>query len=393
MESNGFITDYIRYTEPQESPYIFHLWTAIGVIASALGRKVWIDRGYYLLYPNLYILLVSPSGVGKKSTALSIGMKLIEEAGIEINVLRGKITPAKIISRLNSATLASPRGDAELLIFSREFKVFTKGIITDSSLIEDLTDLYDCSQFDYETKGEGTFSIKRPCINLLAASTPEWLTGSRSGETLAAGFGARIIPVAIAKEEKIISWPVVTPIEKELKDRLISDLHRIHRLEGEFKVTDGAKALFDDWYRIRHNERNPDNRLDGYYSKKHDMVLKVAMCVAVSESNNLVLDTYHISTALKLMRAIEKDMIIAYTGAAIGERPRNTDRVYFKIREREEISHTELIRSMHWCITAKELREAIETLIEEDVIERFIYPGAGRPRIIYRIKEKKGEEK
>ena len=82
---SGFISTYLKYVEPQESPAIFHTWTAISTIANVLRRRVWIERGYYTLYPNLYVILVSSSGVGKKSTCIDQGMELIDLSGIDID--------------------------------------------------------------------------------------------------------------------------------------------------------------------------------------------------------------------------------------------------------------------------------------------------------------------
>ena len=40
-------------------------WGAIACLAGAMERKVWVHTAGSDLYPNLYIFLVSPPGVGK----------------------------------------------------------------------------------------------------------------------------------------------------------------------------------------------------------------------------------------------------------------------------------------------------------------------------------------
>src|SRR5580704_9488473 len=47
-----------------ETAPIFRKWIAISTIAAVLERKVWIDTGSNL-YPNLYIFIIGPSGIGK----------------------------------------------------------------------------------------------------------------------------------------------------------------------------------------------------------------------------------------------------------------------------------------------------------------------------------------
>ena len=123
--------------------------------------------GYYNLYPNLYVVLVSDSGVGMKSTAMDLGVRLLDEAKIGADILRGKITPARLVQRLEMSAKKDAKmlkdyglleegghGRSELFVYAREFRVFLKGVIIDSTLVEDLTDLYDCGKFEYDIKQE-----------------------------------------------------------------------------------------------------------------------------------------------------------------------------------------------------------------------------------------------
>ena len=194
-----------------------------------------MDRGFYILYPNLYTCLVSPTGVGMKSTARDIGIDLMERACPDVTVMRGKLTIPYLVMWMQTAITKNPEGNAEVTIYSREFKVFTKGIVSDSSLIEDLTDLYDCSpKWDYRTKGQGVYEVKRPCINIQACSTPEWLTTGSAADIIGGGFSSRLLPIAFTKDEKSISWPKKTEVEKDLEDLLVEDLQAISRLNGVF---------------------------------------------------------------------------------------------------------------------------------------------------------------
>ena len=351
-----------------------------------LGRKVWIDRSYYLLYPNMYIVLVSPSGVGMKGTALSQGVELVDKSQVPVNILRGKITPTRLISRLNSAALQSPGGDAELMILSREFKVFTKGIIKDSSLIEDLTDLYDNHPFDYETEHSIQQQIKRPCLSILAASTPEWLSGGSAGDIMSGGFGARIVPITVLKDEKQIAWPEKTPTEVALQEKLIHDLQSISMLKGVYYVTQPAKKLFEDWYMKRQETRKEiDTRLDGYYSKKHDLMLKLSLILAASMSNERVVDEIHLQTAMFLLEENEKTLKFAYSGAAVNIEMRYRDQVLAKIKDKGEVSHSDLAQYFYHGLGRKGLREVLYGLLEEKQIEAETIKTKSKPKLVYRF--------
>ena len=68
-----WLTSYLEYTSEQESPQLFHLWVGMNVIASTLERRVWVDRGYYRLYPNLYVCLVGARARVRRTTAGKMG--------------------------------------------------------------------------------------------------------------------------------------------------------------------------------------------------------------------------------------------------------------------------------------------------------------------------------
>ena len=76
----GWIRHYLEFTKGMESPEIFHFWVAISLIATSLGRDVYLDRGYFKLYPNMFIVLLAESEECAKSTAIKIGVNMILRA-------------------------------------------------------------------------------------------------------------------------------------------------------------------------------------------------------------------------------------------------------------------------------------------------------------------------
>ena len=59
-----FIQLFYEATDSQNSPEIFRLWAGIGSVACAVQRRTWVHT-FARLYPNMYIFLVSPPGIGK----------------------------------------------------------------------------------------------------------------------------------------------------------------------------------------------------------------------------------------------------------------------------------------------------------------------------------------
>jgi hypothetical protein len=185
-----------------------------------------------------------------KSTAIKIGTEgLLSKALPDVTIMRGKLTMKYLVDWMTQAQNKNPDKLAEVTIFCSEFKVFARGAYADSGLIEDLTHLYDNGAYEYRTGGQGVYIVEKPCINMIAASTPEWLTTGSAADFIGGGFSSRIIPVALLKDEKLIAWPEKTQVVKDMEVSLINDLTSIGKLSGPFLVTQDAKDYFEHWYK------------------------------------------------------------------------------------------------------------------------------------------------
>lgn len=382
-ELSNWIDGYIEYTLRQESPEIFHRWGAIALIAGSLGRRVWINYGYFTLFPNFYIILVAPTGVGRKSSAITIGEGILEGCEPFVKIMRGQLSKPYLADWLVKAMKDSPYGFGEVFVVVSEWKVFAQGVMSDNSLLEALTDLYDCKKFEYKTKHSGIYIVPLPCANLYAASTPEWLTTGRAADFIGGGFSSRIIPIGVKVNERSIGWPDKGKREFELEGLLKKDLIEISQLNGEILITPEAKKVFLDWYEVRYDDVLDDARLVGYYSKKHDKVLKLSAILAVAESDNLIISVTHIHQALNMLTEVERSMQFAYSGVAWGESAKHTNRVYNEIERRGEVDHSQLVRIFQLYMNGQELRVILNTLCEAELIGWRAVPTKTRSKTVY----------
>src|SRR5215510_5429957 len=173
-QGDSFLDLYMSYTQRQESPELFHLWTGITLLASVMGRKCYIDKGYYKLYPNLFVILVAGSAKCRKSTGINIGVGLLKELLKDlpaVKVVSGKITPERFIDELQA--LSAGKADSPgLLVHSSELSVFLTKQSYGEPLIHILTDLYDCpDEWSYKTKNSGEVFLRDVFINIIAATT------------------------------------------------------------------------------------------------------------------------------------------------------------------------------------------------------------------------------
>src|SRR5690349_10834871 len=104
---SNWLKSYAEYTAGTESPPSFHMWVGLGTISAAAQRKVFLDADYYQVHSNIYIILVSPPGRSRKSTALRIGKNILKgviDFGQEINFSTQASSVAALIKSMAAIT-------------------------------------------------------------------------------------------------------------------------------------------------------------------------------------------------------------------------------------------------------------------------------------------------
>ena len=377
LRPSSWIHKYLLYTEGQESPTRFHVWSAISCVASTLARNAYMYRGYYAVYPNQYIILVAESAMCRKSTAANIAIKDILTQSRAANLLRQKMTAEFLCVELAK----KERINNAVTIYAPELAVFLGSSAFQSGLIPLLTDLYDCpADADYKTKGSGEFLMKNVCINIMGCTTLDWMSNNMPGDTIEGGFTGRVLFVVAEDPRKRVAWPSVTEEQLKQRQELIYYMMNLAKKIGEFKPTKKAREVYEDWYNQLGEPKDP--RLRGYQGRKGDHVLKVAMSFSAADDSFGTIDEPHIRLALGVLNAIEKLMPLAFRGAAFSKTSKDVDRV---LRQLEKLggkaTHSILLKRNAHYINAEEFRKVMDTLKETgDVAEET----RGRART-YRI--------
>ena len=372
--SGSWITEYLRYTKNQESPGMFHLWVAISVVASTLERSTFLDRGYYMLYPNLYVVLVAESEVCMKTTAADIGMSMLmsEEMENPPAIFAQKITPEALVSALCSECAVDETGtvykNAAGVLYAEELSVFLGREAYASGMVSILTSLYSCKdKWEYETIGRGKDIAYNTCINLLGASTPEWLRMSIPIDAVGGGFTSRIIFVYQDASDKENPHPVVTDEEKQLRKDLIHDLSLIRRIRGEFKFTPSAKDWYSKWY---HGYRKAQLAGKPTMVRKKDILLKVAMCLSAAEGESLLITNENLAKATEILDANEQFLPEAMRILSSTQIGVEANKVATIIKKYENgIMQDELIRATMYTLDKSRLMEILDTLTAAKIVK------------------------
>ena len=371
-----WLREYIRYTAGQESPDVFHLWVGLSMIASTLERNVWVDMSYYVLYPNLYVILVSDAAICRRTTAVRMGMKLLGQQESPPYIFAQKITPEALIGALCNQCKIDGEGkilsNAAAVVVAEELSVFLGKEAYASGLISILTSLYDCGdEWPYETRSRGVEIAYNTCVNLIGASSPEWLRLAIPADAVGGGFTSRIVFVYQYRSDKVIAFPKLTDEQIKAKENLIHDLSLIRRLQGKFKFSPAAHSWYAKWYKGHRIALMSMEVGEGELTiRKEGTLLKLAMCYSVAESDELVIEPIHLELAADSLEETEKFM--PETLRILSSTPMGMDatKVLTIIRRyKRGVRHAELQRRVYHSIDASRLKDIIETLANAQVIE------------------------
>jgi hypothetical protein len=312
----ALLDDYLLYTTIQESPTLYHKWVCIAMVASCLERNVWLDRGFYKVFPNLYTMLIGDSAVYKKSTAIEIGKDLLYAIPDKPTMYEGQITVPQLVMDMGGQekdeTTDRYISKARITVLAPELSVFLRNKDMASEMIDFLTDFYTCKTKEWKarTKTAGKAEIASPCINFLAASTAEWLAKGITQADFGGGFMGRCLFIVPTELPRRIAHPSISPEQKDARQRVIAQLTHIRTLRGQYSMSDDAKAYYDHWYNSRPIIAATD-RLKGYYERKAETVLKIAIIKATMD-DSLEVGIEELKWAVQSLDALEPAMPAAF---------------------------------------------------------------------------------
>ena len=130
------------------------------------------------------------------------------------------------------------------------------------------------------------------------------------------------------------------------RGRLIEDLDHIARnVVGEYSLTPEAIEWGSDWYRRHYEVESKDMdpaRFGGYVARKQTLAHKVAMCLAASQRDELVITQDDLATAVSMLTDLEPDMKFVFDRIGMTPEAVQSDRLAQLVKARGEISYAEV---------------------------------------------------
>lgn len=350
---DDWIQAFINYAGYGEAPKHVYFWVATSTIAGALRRKVWIDQVYFQWYPNLYVVLVAPPGIISKSTTADIGMSLLRRVP---NVRFGPavITWQALVQAFSEA--------AETFEWAGEWHTMSPMTIVssefgnllnphDKDMVDMLVNLWDGRSFSKRTKFSGDDTVINPWINILACTTPEWIAGSFPEYMIGGGFTSRCIFVYAEEKERYVAYPaeVVSKDIQQQAENLVHDLEWIStKLTGPYVLSKEAAEWGRQWYEDHYKVRAKlldAVRYGGYAARKQTHMHKLAMILAASKRDDLVITMEDLVTADVMLTQLEETMPKVFEKIGQRQEAPQVERIVRYVDLRKRVPATELYRA------------------------------------------------
>ncbi len=350
-----WLKSFVEYASFGEAPLTMYFWVGVSTVAGALRRRVWIDQGFFRWLANFYIVLVAPPGIVAKSTTASIGMNLLREVP---NIKFGPdvVTWQALVQSLANSTEMFPLNgkfypQSAITIESSEFGNFLNP--NDREMVDVLVSLWDGKQgaFTKETKTQGSDKVVNPWINIVACTTPAWISGNFPEYMIGGGFTSRCIFVYAEQKRKYVAYPSehLPPEFQQMRKELIHDLEIIATLGGAYELEPAAIKWGEQWYEnlFKNRPANLNNeRFGGYIARKQTHIHKLAMVMSASQRDERVITLDDLQASDSVVTALEEAMPKVFAQIGRTEVSRHVEELLSCIRAHKEIGYEELFRLM-----------------------------------------------
>lgn len=369
-------------------------WSAAGVIAGALKRHVWIDRIAFKLFPNQYVILVGHGGVGK-GTGINPAVGILREAG-SANILSDNLTIQYVLEKLAKgfpSVSATPTGglslgiDASCFISAPELETF----LTMSDAIPNLKELWECKDgpSDYGTKNRGAYKISKPCVTMVGGCTPSQIAMLFPTEVIGGGFTRRAVFVYESNWRTRIAFPQSKngSFDKQ-REALVNDLRHISQLQGQFRFSKDAAALFGIYYHTIKIDEFADEATANFVTTKPMHVLKLAMCLNVAETDDLIITQAQIERAIFEIELCGKQLQKVFRAVGDSDLVNVTDKVLRYIEAHPAVTRQQVMGSLWRDVGSSSVLDVVIATLEAGGLVRTHSNHAGQS--VFTATTKKG---
>lgn len=369
----NFLADYLTFNSGNEAHEHWHMWAAVSALASCVSRKVWVEMGYFRYYPQLYIVLLGAPGTAK-STAKDIARDLVRDVGgVPFSAeCQSKENLVKQLSENERAFLYNPNKPpyiyTPLNIFVNELSQFIG--IDPIKMIDFLTAVWNQNWYDMRTQRHGQQLITGPFLNVLACTTPSWVTTYLKSDVITGGFSRRAIFVLEWEETKRIAIPNITPEMRAARERCVQRGQQLRDAYGEFSWDADALSYYTHWYNTRTISKDPN--IAFFDKTKYELIIKVAMLLQLAKGDSLRITLEAFQTAMAMIDKVLDKLPQVFTGIGRNELAAIATQLEGLIRRSgAPMLQKTVVRELYANAQTNEIYQIIAHLIEVGRLVRF----------------------
>lgn len=357
------IQTYMTYTRQiSESPPAFHLATYFQTIASLVGRNRSIIQGEDNIYPNQFTLVVAPSSLHKKTSAIKLLPKWLNRLQAMKGFMGQVGSPEGLFAALqeNGGNVVSFYSEAGQLLAQANSRKWM------GDILEMICDLYDCPDFYRKRLSSGPKTANNVCFNLIGASQLDSLTKHVRESDLLSGFLPRF---AVVFDDKLQPHMVRRPApDTQLQNKILSHLNEIRKAcqePAEMDLTRDAWEYFESWGNDKYTQAVvAPPQIQPMYGRLEAHALKFCIIIHLSRYPKET----EIDTTTTMAACDYADFILeSYRRLVLEEltftvNEQKLKRVADLIKGQGEISHRDICNYTRY--RKRELDELLQTLVE-----------------------------
>ena len=287
------IEEFVRRTDNGLAPERYRRWAALVMVAAVLDRRVYTAiRSGKVLFPNLYVMLVGPSGRGK-TMAIEAARDLLETQA-HVGLAPDYASYQSFIKRLGEraqmvdAEESMPRRRATMALMLSEWGSFMNK--PDNAHLAVMAHVFDCKDFKADVLCRDLDNAENLYINICAGVVPDWFAVGLPANSFKQGFPARLILVYEqfkGDTDDTPSFECEINDDPEVRKRafimsLLPALEKLAAVRGFMTWTAEALAELNHWKSEGYVPVPTDTMLEGYTTRRFLFVSKLAMLCAVS---------------------------------------------------------------------------------------------------------------
>lgn len=360
---DGWFRKYLDYTSESEAPTQFHFGAMLTVIAASMGRHPLISWEAFPTFPNIYTLLIGPTGC-RKSTSIRLATDLIADTLPNLNILPNEGSHQGFAKELRMRNWqGSPVSDG--LIIASELTVLLGGDRYKTDIHKWFTDWYDCPEkWTRALASQESYELIKPYVCFVGASNIDWMR-NMSADTVKGGYLPRHLIFEAQGRRHIKAVPKFNAtLAQELKSQIGG---RITKVQPFMHLSPDAEKALVTWYEghvALQEDSTHDDLFAAWLARKLPHALKVAAVWQLADGGRPdVLEAKWFIQAKRLVDWMDPGVLRVYNALGVSVEGAVTEAVLKFIRKNGgRASQSSIIRGLRHRWRSGPIQEGIRTL-------------------------------